>query len=393
MDLRPDPAAMQILLDLLFGNAADGRIELAWTDAKDHKLRHARTFDLDCVDDLIEEAVKANEIEGQNVYIGAALRKTDTPPFGRCNDEDFLVATAFWCDLDDGAAVASASEKYNGAPPTIAVLTGRKPHPRAQLWWRQETPCTDPEKLKERNAAVALALGGDPSVVNPSRVMRLAGSIAWPTKPGREVELTKLVTFKDNRPRCYVDGQFDRAYPPALAPNTTPITRGTGLSLNTGVDPAQILREAKPGNWHNAMRAFTAHCVAADYPDWIIIEAARQVLDDPTDPSDVVKLIRGARQKFDIPDAAIEQAESAPLRAVGLQSFIKLDLPERKMLFGPWLPEQGLVMAFSETGMGKTYFALNVAYAVATDGEYLGWQATEQQRVLYLDGEMPARTM
>jgi putative DNA primase/helicase len=167
----------------------------------------------------------------------------------------------------------------------------------------------------------------------------------------------------------------------------------TGLNLHTAVDPVQLLREATPGNWHNSMRAFTAHCVAAGYPDWLIIEAARQTLDDPNDPSDVVELIRGARQKFDIPDAAIEQAESAPLRAVGLQSFIKLDLPERKMLFGPWLPEQGLVMAFSETGMGKTYFALNVAYAVATDGEYLGWRATEQQRVLYLDGEMPARTM
>ncbi len=123
MDLRPDPAAMQLLLDHLFGDAAEGRIELAWTDAEDHKLRHARTFELDCVDDLIEEAVKANEIEGQNVYIGAALRKPDIPPFGRCKDEDFLTATAIWCDLDDGAAVAKASKCYNGAPPTIAVIT------------------------------------------------------------------------------------------------------------------------------------------------------------------------------------------------------------------------------------------------------------------------------
>ena len=116
-------------------------------------------------------------------------------------------------------------------------------------------------------------------------------------------------------------------------------------------------------------------------------------MDNPSDASDVVELVRGARKKFDIPNPATEQAESAPLRAFGLQSFIKLDLPERKTLFGPWLPEQGLVMAFSETGMGKAFFALNVAYAVATSGEYLGWQATERQKVLYLDGEMPARTM
>ncbi len=135
------------------------------------------------------------------------------------------------------------------------------------------------------------------------------------------------------------------------------------LNLSAGVDPVQLLRTAKPGNWHSAIRDFTAHCVGAGLPDWIIIEAARQVLDNPGDTSDVVKLIRGARKKFEIPNPATEQAESAPLRAFGLTSFIMLDLPERKTLIGPWLPEQGLVMAFSETGMGKTFFALNVAYA------------------------------
>ncbi len=38
-------------------------------------------------------------------------------------------------------------------------------------------------------------------------------------------------------------------------------------------------------------------------------------------------------------------------------------------------------MAFSETGMGKTFFALNVAYAVATGGAYLGWQQVQARQV------------
>ena len=384
---------MQQFLDHLFGDVTEGRVELAWTDASDGKLRHARTFALDNLEALVEEAVKENAVEGQNVYIGAALRKPDTPPFGRCGDDDFLAAPAVWCDLDDGAAVASAKQKYNGAPPTMAVITGKKPRPRAQLWWKHDTLCTDAEKLRARNAAVAMALDSDPSVINPSRVMRLIGSIAWPLKPGREVELTELVAFNGDRPRIYVDGQFDKAFPPIPPiPPTAPEKLG-GLNLSAGVDPVQLLRAATPGNWHNTIRDFAAHCVGAGLPDWIIIEAARQVLDNPGDASDVIELIRGARKKFEIPNPATEQAESAPLRAFGLQSFIKLDLPERKTLFGPWLPEQGLVMAFSATGMGKTFFALNVAYAVATAGAYLGWQATERQKVLYLDGEMPARTM
>ncbi len=151
---------MQLFLDHLFGDVTEGRVELAWTDAGDGKLRHARTFSLDNLEALVEEAAKENAVEGQNVYIGAALRKPDTPPFGRCKDEDFFVAPAVWCDLDDGAAVAGAKQKYNGAPPTIAVITGKRPRPRAQLWWKHETICTDTEKLRERNAAVATALDG-----------------------------------------------------------------------------------------------------------------------------------------------------------------------------------------------------------------------------------------
>ncbi len=67
MDLQPDPEAMQSLLDHLFGDVTEGRVELAWTDAGDGKLRHARTFALDNLEALVEEAAKENAVEGQNV--------------------------------------------------------------------------------------------------------------------------------------------------------------------------------------------------------------------------------------------------------------------------------------------------------------------------------------
>ena len=392
MNFQPNPDAMQAFLDHLFGDAMTGRIELAWTDAGDGKLRHAQLFPADELDGLIQKAAEVNAVEGQNCYVGAALRHPDTCPFGRAKDEDFLCAPAFWADLDDGEAVATAKAKYNGAPPTLGVITGRKPHPRAQLWWRHEIPCDDATLLRRQNAALALALSGDPSVVNPSRVMRLPGSIAWPVKSGRVVELVELQIFNDDRPQIYLDGQLAKAFPPQGA-TATPTNGHIDLGLGPAVDPVAMLRAAEPGNWHNSMRAFAAHCVGAGYPDWIIIEAARQVLDDPADPRDLQTLIDGARKKFGVVDTGKEQAESAPLTVVGLCSLIKMDLPERKTLFGPWLPEQGLVMAFSETGMGKTFFALNVGYAVATAGCYLTWTAAEQRKVLYLDGEMPAATM
>jgi len=76
--------------------------------------------------------------------------------------------------------------------------------------------------------------------------------------------------------------------------------------------------------------------------------------------------------------------------AVGNDRFIRMHLPERRELLSPWLPEQGLAMVHAERGVGKTFFALACAYAVATGGEFLSFKAPGPKRVLYIDGEMPA---
>jgi putative DNA primase/helicase len=134
------------------------------------------------------------------------------------------------------------------------------------------------------------------------------------------------------------------------------------------------------------MRSFTAHCVSIGLPDWVIIELSRRVLDDPDDPSDVVTLIEGTRRKF------ATEGSSGPIRVFGGNFFLQEDIPVRETILGPWLPEQGLVLVYSVRGIGKTFFVLNVAYAVATGGKYLSWQA-KQRRTLFIDGEMPAWTM
>jgi RecA-family ATPase len=47
-------------------------------------------------------------------------------------------------------------------------------------------------------------------------------------------------------------------------------------------------------------------------------------------------------------------------------------------------------MIYAWRGVGKTFVALNIAYAVASGGEFLGWKAERAHPVLYLDGEMVA---
>lgn len=81
------------------------------------------------------------------------------------------------------------------------------------------------------------------------------------------------------------------------------------------------------------------------------------------------------------------------LKPIDIQTFLSLEMPPKKLLLSPWLPEQGLTMIYALRGVGKTYVSLSIAYAVATGGTIFGWQAPEPKRVLYIDGEMPASTM
>jgi hypothetical protein len=81
--IEPDRDQMLRHVEHLFGGYLDGchegKIELAWCDGKDGKLRHAAIFGTDELDELVERAVQANRLPGQNVYIGQALRKPDIP--------------------------------------------------------------------------------------------------------------------------------------------------------------------------------------------------------------------------------------------------------------------------------------------------------------------------
>jgi putative DNA primase/helicase len=79
--------------------------------------------------------------------------------------------------------------------------------------------------------------------------------------------------------------------------------------------------------------------------------------------------------------------------SVSADEFIDMEFPARKDMLGPWLPEQGLAMVHAERGIGKTFFGLNVAYAVATGGKFLSFNAPMPRSVLYIDGEMPAPAM
>jgi hypothetical protein len=73
--------------------------------------------------------------------------------------------------------------------------------------------------------------------------------------------------------------------------------------------------------------------------------------------------------------------------------LVAADLPPRHAILDPILARHSLVMLYGPRGLGKTFVGLGIAVAVASGGSFLKWRAPRPQRVLYLDGEMPAVEM
>jgi putative DNA primase/helicase len=81
------------------------------------------------------------------------------------------------------------------------------------------------------------------------------------------------------------------------------------------------------------------------------------------------------------------------LVALSVEELLAREIKPREMLLDPILPEQGLAMLYSYRGIGKTFLSLGIAAAVASGAKFLRWAAPRPRRVLYVDGELPAKTV
>lgn len=94
--------------------------------------------------------------------------------------------------------------------------------------------------------------------------------------------------------------------------------------------------------------------------------------------------------------AAIRELATAKTKLVvvtSLESFQAKEFPPAVDLLSHIIHENSLNMVFASRGRGKTFFALSLAYAIATGGQFLRWKAATPRKVLYIDGEMPAGKM
>lgn len=87
------------------------------------------------------------------------------------------------------------------------------------------------------------------------------------------------------------------------------------------------------------------------------------------------------------------QAFYEECKVYNLKSFMALDLPKAKMILDPIITEGSLSMLHAYRGIGKSFFAMSLALAVANGDKFLRWKAPQAVKVLYVDGEMSSFTL
>jgi len=89
----------------------------------------------------------------------------------------------------------------------------------------------------------------------------------------------------------------------------------------------------------------------------------------------------------------IQSQLAISIKTTSFKEFINKKYPPLINLLSPWLQQAGLNMVVAEAGAGKTYFCLNVAFALASGAQFLEYKAHKPVKVLYIDGEMKASVL
>jgi putative DNA primase/helicase len=293
----------------------DAWVEVAFghpdiNDGAIHEAQNYSPFELA----KIAKFAAAKNRAGFNMYVGPALRHGNEPGDGRANDSSVLTTALAWAEYD-GAGDNERVEailKAKQLAPAMVVTTGLVPNPRRHLYFRVgDTPT--PDKLRAVNASLMKLLGSD-AVHNASRLMRLAGTINYPSpKKAERGYVAELVTLQiASNPQSYRTDELIGLTGEAESNPFTDYARTCGSSSGGRTDEEllQLLKASCIKNWHNNMRDAIATMIGRGWSDSAIRFACAPYCDGGANDPDLDPLIDGGREKFDKPDP--DQPQSQP---------------------------------------------------------------------------------
>ena len=358
-------------------------------------------YEQERIADAVAFAVDRNR-SGENVYVGVNPRRPSTR--GPAEDRDVQIAFWHFADMDDAEAVDQAGKRLKALPPTFTVNTGTEPHRRPHFYWRLDEPVGNMDAWRERQRGIAQSLDGDPVVINPSRIMRLAGTVNFPPQrklaKGYRVELTSLrTTFPDERAPVAPE-QIAAAYPVRA-------TSAENAQVQTGQNTLQAMARTQVGDllaaclngdqWHNAMIRLVAHLAATGRTSVEILALADHITlpgytVDQT-RRDMTTALQSARAKWNLPEpveAPVEAEEASRDKADSTFPLLDLDeleaMPPPTWLIHEMIVDDGLTVIYGDPGAGKSFIALDMALRLSLGMDWHGAKA-KPTGVLYIAGE------
>jgi hypothetical protein len=369
--------------------------------------------------------IKAMNAAKQNVYMVInPIDGTKPVEAGKAaTDADILAATYCFADGDDAQGMKNIME-FAGPRFTMSVKTGTEPHVRGHAYWELDEPVYNLDAWRGVQRAIASRLETDQVVVNPSRIMRVAGTVSWPNdKKQARGYVSELVTmrteFSDDRepigferlvqvfgsnatPKPAAEGTFNidmgqQAMDRALAEQS--IMAGQDWHHNiVRLVGSYVSRGLTDGEIHSLTDKFTQGGYSADdtqrevqtaidgarakgwtpQPDPVVAMMAAQIPQaDYQKPDEAQKVMAAARNEIAIRWPTL------------LANFDEMTMPRRQWLYGTAYIRGYISVLASAGGVGKTSLTIVEALSIATGMPLLDEEVHDQGNVWLINLEDP----
>ena len=180
-----------------------GLFEIRCLDEK--RTLKPKRFSLDAIDEAVDFAISMN---GQKFNIYMTINPIDINASIKAGkgatDTDILRAHYSFADADNQAGLTGITKLSKLCEPDIVVTTGTIPHERRHAYWRLSEACTDLELWRSTQLNIATLFATDKNVKNPSRLMRVAGTVNYPNTHKQERGyISELVSMKERANGCH----------------------------------------------------------------------------------------------------------------------------------------------------------------------------------------------
>lgn len=363
------------------------------------------------IGEAVEWAASENA-QGRNVY--AVRNPIRLDHSGPATDAAVIAAFYCWADCDDAAAVGNV-RRFDGPKWTAAVTTGKTPDPRVHLYWELQEPVYNLDAWRQMQVSIAAHFQSDPVVINPSRIMRVGGTISYPPQRKRDrgyvpEPCTIRTLYDDDRSPVEFE-RLLRVFPPVSAPQRP----ASGLQIDTGAGlPPALDRALAAANilgdqhWRDNVKSLVCSYVARGWTDdEITARCAAFTLDGYTAEDtqrDVVAFITWARRQeaikggsyatspdgeanpfVDLTDAEIEAIQPALFRP-----WAEIDLaaiPAPQFIYSDFYARGYTSVTLAAPKVGKSMLGLAEAIDMATGRGFLTGVEREPRRVVYFNAE------